>query len=330
MGWPAMVGKVLGFVAQLAPWAVVSGLAYAAAFIKPSVEPLPLPQPLSEPRDLFYDVTGSEDRGFWFAGNNGVILERGGSDGDWVRHTMDRAINLQGVAMSDAGLVVAVGNQGWLFRNDGSGWESQQLPVSDIAGKLIEVAWVDGHFWAIGEMGAVFRGNADGQEWTDLGIDGDVGLNDIAQTEDGTLWITAEFGTLYQSQDGGESWQSQELGYESLRSIAFNGTRGVIVGNGGVVYLSEDSGENWQDTAPASEEHLYDVVYDGDRWLATGNSGALVASENGSDWSRVQPEGFSSGYHARLMPIGDGVLIAGSSIGRLDNQNWAYWPEGDR
>ncbi|TGN40139.1 WD40/YVTN/BNR-like repeat-containing protein [Marinobacter confluentis] len=323
-----MVGKVLGFAAQIAPWAVVSGLAYAAAFIKPTVEPLPLPQPLSEPRDLFYDVAGSPQSSVWFAGNNGVILERNGADDSWVRHSMERAINLQGIATSDTGLVVAVGNQGWLFRNDGSGWESQQLPVSEIAGKLIEVAWLDGHFWAIGEMGAVFRGSADGQNWTDLSLDGDVAMNDIARSSDGRLWVTAEFGTLYQSTDNGQSWQGEELGYESLRSLAFNDDQGVIVGNGGVVYLSMNGGESWQRHQSGTEEHLYDVIYDGERWLATGNGGALISSDNGAKWSDIQPDGFASGYHARLMATEESVLLAGSTIGRLSGERWTQWPEG--
>lgn len=322
-----MVGKLLGYTAQIAPWAIVGGLAYAAAFIKPSVEPLPLPQPLTEPRDLFYDVAGSEQNSYWFAANNGVVLERQGEKGEWLRHQMDRTVNLQGIATSPDGAVIAVGNQGWLFSNKGSGWESQQLPVSDIAGKLIEVSWLDGHFWAIGEMGAVFRIDSDAQNWSEFSIEGDVGLNDIARSADGTLWITAEFGTLYRSTDGGETWEGQELGYESLRSIAFNGTRGVIVGNGGAAYTSEDGGDSWERQGFASSEHLYDVEHDGDRWLAIGNSGILLESAKGEEWRHLDPEGFSSGYHVRLLPTANGVLIAGSTIGQLQDQSWTSWPE---
>jgi photosystem II stability/assembly factor-like uncharacterized protein len=322
-----MLGKVLGFLAQIAPWAIVSGLGNAAAFMKPSVEPLPLPQPLSEPRDLFYDVAGSESAGYWFAGNSGVVLQRGAGNSGWVRHSMDKATNLQGIATSDSGMVIAVGNQGWLFRNDGAGWQQQQLPVSDIAGKLIEISWIDGRFWAVGEMGAVFTSNSEGREWTDLGIDGDVALNDIARSADGRLWITAEFGTLYRSSDNGRTWQEEELGYESLRSVAFHGQSGVIVGNGGVVYTSTNGGDSWQRRDKISGEHLYDVIFDGERWIATGNGGALLASDDGTRWTPINPEGFASGYHARLLATERGVLIAGSTIGELRGDSWNHWPE---
>lgn len=225
-----MVAKVLGMTAQVAPWAIVGSLAYAAAFIKPGVEPLPLPQPLNEPRDRFYDVSASEPGRYWFAGNNGLVLEAGGALDDWRRHVMPQEVNLQGIASADNGTVLVVGNAGWTFRHRGDGdWEPLQLPVSDIAGKLIEVTWIDGHFWAIGEMGAVFRSNSRATQWKNLSIEGDVALNDIAGAGD-KLWIAAEFGTLYHSRDKGQTWQGQELGYESLRSVAFHGQDGVIVG----------------------------------------------------------------------------------------------------
>jgi len=322
-----MVSKLLGFAAQVAPWAVVSGLAYAAAFIKPSVEPLPLPQPLSEPRDLFYDVAGSGGQSFWFAANNGVVLQRKGETLEWTRHQMDQLVNLQGIATSPDGTVIAVGNDGWLFRNDGSGWEGERLPVSDIAGKLIEIAWIDNAFWAIGEMGAVFRIEANGETWSEFSIDGDVALNDIARSSDGDYWITAEFGTLFHSKDGGQTWSGEELGYESLRSIAFDGNTGVIVGNGGVSHISKDGGKSWQRRGTESTEHLYDVAHDGNRWLAIGNSGVLLSSSDGKEWAHVEPDGFSSGFHARLMPSPEGVLVAGSAIGKLNDLRWTTWPK---
>lgn len=322
-----MVGKVLGVAAQVAPWAVVGSLAYAAAFIKPGVEPLPLPQPLNEPRDLFYDVSASTAGRYWFAGNNGLVLEAGNTLEEWRRHVMPEAVNLQGIASADNGTVLAVGNAGWTFRHHGDGeWQPLRLPVSDIAGKLIDVAWIDDHFWAIGEMGAVFRSDAGATDWQNLSIEGDVALNDIARTEDGGLWITAEFGTLYHSDDNGLSWQGEEMGYESLRSVTFHGEHGVIVGNGGVIFHSADGGQSWDETPSPTTEHLYDVVYSNQRWLATGNGGVMLSSEDGARWQELKLGNFANGFHARLQPTEDGVLIAGQTIGLLSGNNWQAWP----
>lgn len=94
-----MMSRVLGVSAQIAPWAVVGGLAYAAAFIKPGIEPLPLPQPLNESRDLFYDVSVSETGKYWFAGSNGLVLEAGLSIEDWRRHDMPKEVNLRALLL---------------------------------------------------------------------------------------------------------------------------------------------------------------------------------------------------------------------------------------
>lgn len=322
-----MVGKILGLAAQAAPWVVVSGLAYAAAFIKPSVEPLPLPQPLNEPRDLFYDVGKSTDDKFWFAGNNGLVLEGGREMGKWQRHVMSQPVNLQGIAVSDDGTVLAVGNAGWTFQRTVNGeWHPHQLPVSKIAGKLIEASWLDGYFWVIGEMGAIYRADANVSHWEDFSIKGDVALNDIARAENDDLWITAEFGTLYHSTDHGHSWSGQELGYESLRSVAFNGVKGVVVGNGGVIFHSDDSGANWTEVQSPTSEHLYDVINNGTEWLVTGNDGALLGSQDGVHWQQLEPTGFG-GYHTRLLATNNGVLTAGQSIGLLSDGHWASWPD---
>lgn len=323
-----MMSRVLGVSAQIAPWAVVGGLAYAAAFIKPGIEPLPLPQPLNESRDLFYDVSVSETGKYWFAGNNGLVLEAGLSIEDWRRHDMPKEVNLQGIASDDNGTVLAVGNAGWTFRHYGDGeWESFQLPVSDIAGKLIEVAWIEDHFWVIGEMGAIFRTDANAQTWDDLSIEGDVALNDITRTGSGDLWITAEFGTVYRSSDRGQNWEGTELGYESLRSVAFHEQHGVIVGNGGVIFHSHDDGETWNSVESPTSEHLYDVIHNDGRWLATGNGGVLVTSGDGRQWQTLQPGNFASGFHARLEPAEKGVLVAGETIGLLSGSDWQVWPD---
>ena len=324
-----MVGKILGFTAQVAPWAVVGSLGYAAAFISPSVEPLPLPQPLIEPRDVFYDVDTGNGQSYWFVGNAGTVLQSGSGEEPWQRHELPEPTNLQGVAVSSSGDVVAVGNQGAVFvlRKGESEWTSYRLPVSERAGKMVDVAWINGAFWVIGEMGAIFKSDAAIENWQDLGIDEDVSLNDIAEGPDGSLWITAEFGLVLHSDDQGETWNQVEHGRESLRALDFdpNGD-GVIVGNNGVVMYSDDSGETWEPVKSVTREHIYDVVFDGDSWLAVGNSGLILQSPDGKTWERIRPEGFGSGYHTRLLATEDGTVIAGQTIGELSGSTWHSWP----
>lgn len=324
-----MVAKVLGFVAQIAPWAVVASLGYAAAFIHPTVEPLPLPQPLTEPRDIFYDVASADGERFWFVGNAGTVLEGTREPEGWERHSMPEPVNLQGVAVTPENTVVAVGNEGAVFirRTDDEEWTSHRLPVSERAGKMVDAAWLHGALWVVGEMGSIFRSGDGGRNWQSLGLEEDIGLNDIETDGEGTLWITAEFGDLIHSTDNGESWQTRNFGSESLRSVAFAGDgTGVVVGNNGAMLLRAGSDSDWRSLEPVTSEHLYDVSFDGERWLAVGNSGALIASHNGEDWERLRPDGFGSGYHTRLNTTERGTVIAGQTIGLLRASTWNTWP----
>lgn len=328
-----MVGKILGFTAQVAPWAVVGSLGYAAAFISPSVDPLPLPQPVIEPRDVFYDVGTASGEPFWFVGNAGTILEAVSADGNWKRHELSEPVNLQGVAVSDGGTVVAAGNQGAVFvlRSGEESWSDHRLPVSDRAGKMVEVAWINDAFWITGEMGAIYRSDVDARQWSDLGINEDMSLNDIARSPDGDLWIAAEFGVVLHSTDSGQSWRKTEHGRESLRSLAFSADGdGVIVGNNGTVLYSNDGGQAWRTVETVTQEHLYDIEFDGDEWVAVGNSGVVLTSSNGEDWQSHQPPGFGSAYHTRMITTDEGVVVAGQSIGRLSGSTWKPWPAEEK
>lgn len=324
-----MVAKVLGFAAQVAPWAIVGSLGYAAAFMNPTVDPLPLPQPLTEPRDIFYDVASHDGERFWFVGNGGIVLEGSRNQEDWVRHSMSTPVNLQGVAVTSENTVVAVGNAGFVFtREQGQQkWTSQQLPVSERAGKMVNSAWLLGAVWVVGEMGAIFRSDDEGRTWQSLGLDKDVGLNDIDRDPDGTLWITGEFGELLHSKDNGENWHMQSFGAETLLSVAFadDGT-GVFVGNSGTIYYRPDSQSDWVSVDPVTSEHLYDVGFNGERWIAVGNSGVLVVSADGENWQRLRPDGFGSGFHTRLHNSDHGTVIVGQSIGLLSDSAWNTWP----
>lgn len=324
-----MVGKILGFAAQVAPWVVVGSLGYAAAFVTPKVEPLPLPQPLVEPRDVFYDVDTNTGESYWFVGNAGTVLQSGSGKEQWKRHELPEPVNLQGVAVSDNGDVVAAGNRGAVFvlRKGESDWSSHRLPVSDRAGKMVDVAWINDAFWVIGEMGAIYRSDASAENWKDLGIDEDMSLNDIARSSDGGLWITAEFGLVLHSDDQGENWSQAAHGRESLRALAFDPSgNGVIVGNNGSVMYSDDSGETWNAMDSVTEEHIYDVGFTGESWLAVGNSGVVLKSPDGKTWERLRPEGFGSGYHTRLLATGNKTVIAGETIGELSGSTWSSWP----
>lgn len=323
-----MFSLFFSWLARLAPWMVIGGLAYAAVFIKPSVESVPLDQPLVERRDLFFDGAVQGEH-LWVIGQNGALLSSSDAGKTWQREELPGRSNLQAIAVAPEGRQVIVGNQGQIWtRVAGEAWHSQTLPVSELAGKLLSVSFIDGYFWTVGEMGALFRGDANAQNWQALGGDDDVTFNSIRAGVDGDLWITAEFGRLLRSTDQGVTWSTVELGSESLRALVFSGATGLAVGNRGELYLSRDGGNNWQAVAHFTTEHLFDVAVHEGHWLVTGDRGALFRSQNpATGWEAWTPGGFDKSYHSRLLDSQHGVVVIGQQLGLLRNDDLQIWPQ---
>lgn len=322
-----MLRHLLGWVARLAPWMVIGSLAYAAVFIKPSVNPVPLDQPLLERRDAFFDGAALGEQ-LWIVGQNGALLSSPDAGKSWMREELPERGNLQSIAISDQGRQVVVGNWGRLWTRQGDEpWQSQDLKVSDLAGKLLSVSFIGGHFWAVGEMGALFRGDADAAHWEPMGTGDDVTFNSIRAGVEDDLWIAAEFGRLLRSRDGGVTWTTEELGSESLRALAFEGRTGVAVGNQGQAFISHDGGDSWQSLTPFTREHLFDVAVHHGEWLATGDRGALFRTRSPSaTWQAWAPEGLDKSYHSRLLDTADGVVLIGHQLGLLRQDDLQLWP----
>ncbi len=323
-----MLDRISSIAARLSPWLVIGGLIYAALFVHVDVATGTMPQPLVEGRDFFFGGTVADQR-LWFVGQAGAVLSMDESSKRWERSQLQPIANLQGIAASDAGVLVAVGNGGrcWVRGKDGA-WAPQSLPVGDVGNKLIDVAFFDGYFWIVGEMGALFRADANGMDWTRLRDADDVAFNRVRPGPNGSIWVAAEFGHLLHSRDGGATWTSVQLGKESLQSIAFSGEEGLVVGNRGQAFRSTDGGETWQPVPAFTNEHLYDVIARSDGWLAAGDRGALFsASPDAAHWRPLAPSGSGKSYRTRLLAVHGGDVLIGRGIGLLGNDdNYRSWP----
>lgn len=308
---------ILPWVAKLSPWMLIAGLAYAAVFVKPSVNGAPLLQPVVESRDMFFGAAGDRSS-LWVVGQNGAVLHGVDNASRWSREELPNHSNLQAVAVSPEGVVVTVGNQGdlWL-RTPGHGWRNAPLPVGEFGGKLLDVAYIRGHFWVVGEMGALFRAGPGAGTWERMTEEQDVAFNAIRSGVNGDLWIAAEFGRLLRSQDGGRTWNAQELGSESLRALAFDAQTGVAVGNAGHIYLSQDGGDSWRSLTPFSRDHLHDVVVQDGLWSVVGDNGTYFQSDKPSDgWKNVAIDfgELGKGYLTRILPLAEGDLLVGRQL----------------
>lgn len=315
-------GVILSWAARLSPWGLIAGLAYTAVFIKATVDAAPLQQPIVEQRDMFFGAAGDK-ASLWVVGQDGAVLH--GVDGAtrWSREVLPGRRNLQAVAVSPNGVVVTVGNHGdlWL-KTPGQDWRNTPLPVSEVGGKLLDVAFIGGHFWVAGEMGALFRSGPGAGTWERVGEEQDVAFNTIRQGVGNDLWIAAEFGRLLRSRDGGASWTTQELGIESLRSVSFEGQIGVAVGNAGHVYVSQDGGDSWKNISRFTSDHLRDVVVVDGLWSVVGDNGTYFQSRKpAGGWVSTALEfgELGKGYFTRILPVAGGNLLVGQQLAVIDS-----------
>ena len=322
--------RVWSSLARLSPWVLISGLGYAAIYVKVAVKPVPMTQPLIEQRDQF--LGGVNDGGrYWFVGQDGGVLSMDAKTRRWQREELTPRSNLQGIAAGDHGVLVVAGNDGRLWvRDRGEQWVSQVLPVSDVARKLVDVAFLHGHFWVVGEMGALFRGSADGKTWTRMREPEDVAFNRVRSGPGGSLWIAAESGRLLHSADDGATWDSIELDSESLQSIAFVGDVALVVGNRGHVYRSDNQGVDWKLVPAFTSDNLFDVAGSADGWTVVGDHGAVfTAGPAHQQWQRATARTLGKSYYMRVLASANETVLVGHAIGRLaGNDSYEPWPQG--
>ena len=322
------MARLWSVLARLSPWLLIAALGYAAIFVTIDVKTTSMAQPLIEQRDQFL---GAVDDGqhYWFVGQDGALLTMDQQTQEWQRTLLEPRESLQGIAASDAGTLVVVGNDGRLWRRGtGEEWTTQELPLSDVARKLVDVAFLHGNFWVVGEMGAVFRGAEDGKSWTRMREEQDIAFNRIRSGPGHSLWITAEAGSLLRSDDDGLNWDLIDLDGESLQSIAFAGDLGVIVGNRGHIYRSDNAGHDWTLMPGITTDHLYDVAARPDGWIVAGDHGAVLnADRDAMTWQRVHADNLSKRYYMRVLAAKEKSVLVGHEIGQLAGPSaYRAWP----
>jgi photosystem II stability/assembly factor-like uncharacterized protein len=326
------VQTLFSVLAGLAPWLIVASLAYAAAFIKPDTTLRPLPQPLLESRDVFFDVLTTPNDTLVYVGSNGTLLTSSANQA-WHRGQFAETLNLQAIAQHANGTIAAVGNQGSLYVYDGeleakalaqpSNWRYQALPVSEFAGKLLSIAAAPDGFWVVGEMGTIFhlKPSNIGEPLTVVAteLEQDVNLSDVEVGSDGRIWIVGEFGIVLSSTDNGATWQSQEITDVTLQSLVVDEAGMLVVGNSGFIAESYDNGASWEPLASPTNVHLYSATLTDDVWLVAGANGIMLWRDANNDWHEL------TGNHSNFNFISNSaqranqtLVFAGSHLISLD------------
>ncbi|MDP1627379.1 YCF48-related protein [Parvibaculum sp.] len=319
-----LLRRGLSAVSIVFPVLVISGLFYAAFFVKPVARIVVTPTPVIETRDLFYSTVAAGDGVLWAAGSHGKIIRSEDAGASWRAQASNVNVHLKGLAAWDEKMAIAVGNEYTIVRtvDGGHTWEKVALPDNMLDVKLLKARTGNkpGNGVAIGEFGTVLATSDFGQTWTLASTGADVSWNDAAMLSESKWVLVGEFGQILRTENAGESWEKLESPVESsLNAVYFRDTEnGVTVGTEGVILVTNDSGRTWRATTGVNRTHIYDVAWDGRRWIAVGDRGLLLTAEtSGLRWND-KSMATSAGWRSHIAFDGGRYVLSGRGIELAD------------
>tara|TARA_B100000029_G_scaffold146874_1_gene142230 strand:+ start:16699 stop:18813 length:2115 start_codon:yes stop_codon:yes gene_type:complete len=270
----------------------------------------PTASPISE--DIHY--SDSAFGALAIAGNSGMLLLKQEVNSDWVELPLSESIN--GISLTGNNSLVAVGNEGAMWRYGGSNWEFIPTGVDE---DLLGVSFLDEDLGvAVGENGTIIFSEDGGQSWDYRDAPSEVIESSIvsveffssvriyAVTEQGHIIKSAREGTT----DVGFLWNLVEIERHyppgtnefvgeltslgvTIHSIDVVSTnKFLLVGAGGYVSMSNDGGNivRQQINPAGNNTSLYEIaMIDGFDGIVIGEQGLVLWTDRAGE---DEPVGF--------------------------------------
>ena len=270
----------------------------------------PTASPISE--DIHY--SDSAFGALAIAGNSGILLLKQDVNSDWVELPLSESIN--GISLTGNNSLVAVGNEGAIWRYGGSNWEFIPTGVDE---DLLDVSFLDEDLGvAVGKNGTIIFSEDGGQTWDYRDAPSEVIESPIvsveffspvriyAVTEQGHIIKSAREGTT----DVGFLWNLVEIERHyppgtnefvgkltslgvTIHSIDVVSTnKFLLVGAGGYVSMSNDGGNivRQQINPAGNNTSLYEIaMIDGFDGIVIGEQGLVLWTDRAGE---DEPVGF--------------------------------------
>ncbi|MDH5784413.1 MAG: hypothetical protein OEZ16_02255 [Chromatiales bacterium] len=239
----------------------------------------------------------------------------------WSADTFTDTTNLQDIVWDTTNnQFVAVGMGGVIYTTpDGSTWTRQ---TSGVSHDLYNVTSINGSLVASGDKGTVLT-STDGIAWSNGEASNNQTIRAIISNGGDGWMAVGDAGTIATSPDGNTwSWQTQTFsGWASVdlwRSVSYNGSRYVVIGNVGAIISSDDDGVTWTERTSGTVNNLVQVLWDGVQFVAIGATGTVLTSSDGVTWT---PQ--TSGTVENLVQLryDNGLYIAAGNNGAIITSN---------
>lgn len=282
--------------------------------------------------------------------NNAVALEQPAnrriwrtSDGGttWNPDAQSVPNPSEGVAMTGASSVVAVGSAGtvYLKADSSSGWAlATTTPPASVSLMDVDAA-TSQDLYVVGSGAYVGKSTDGGANWSQVSVSAALGgatpdLLSVRAVSASVVWIGGSNGWLLRSGDGGATWSARQAapGYAITGIDAIDGTTAWASSDGGGLgkVLRTTTGSTlpwtastWSDVSPTPAAAWQDIVADSASsallvGATPGVSQAMTTSTGGASWSAVGVSGFTDLLFAvDKVPGTTAVLAVGGSSGIL-------------
>lgn len=198
------------------------------------------------------------------------------------------AAGFNSIHTSDGVNVIAVGNDGLIFRsaNGGNSWASYLYLTADMKsvfsfGNNVWIATENGDIYKTGKTVSPIVTYSTGESFT---------INSICFISDNTGFLCGDGGRIYKSINGGVNWDLSNTGIANvkLNSISFlDEMKGVAAGDNGTIYLTENGGVTWTEQTTGTVRNLLKAKYFIDGIIVVGEYGTIISKTTSGSWTLI-------------------------------------------
>jgi photosystem II stability/assembly factor-like uncharacterized protein len=234
-----------------------------------------------------------------------------------------------GIAATNTGILIVVGDQGFVLRStdDARSWQPIKTEIDATLLGVVAVAKT-GTLIAVGDDGTVLRSADGGLRWEKIEKKTHATLLGVVAAKTGTLIAVGNRGAVLRSLDDGKTWkQVDNKAGVTLWGVTAANTTFVAVGDDGTILRGTYDGEVWTEIKAQSDATLRGVAAAGTGTLiAVGDQGTVLRSiDDGKSWKQIDKK--TDATLGAVATADTGTLIAVGEQGTVlrstnDGQFW--------